>query len=569
MSQTQNSSNGRSGDRPWWQSYPPNLPRELPGEIPETLVALFEQACVEFKDLPAFDCLGHQLSYGVTYNLARNCAAWLQQQAKVSKGQRVALMCPNSLPFPVAMMGNLMCGAAQVNINPRYTSRELKHQLNDAKVELIFIAESALQTLLQVIEETPVRRVIVIGETDLQGNNTGISNPLPVSQGTEFYAFSEILSQGGELSFNDVEINGDDCAFLQYTGGTTGLAKGARLSHRNITSSIECKLLVTQDVLQKGEETALTVLPLYHIFGLQVNCFTFLRLGGLIRLVGNASNPDLLIDELTRTPPVTFITGVNSLFNAIMDSPRAKEVDFSHIKISLGGGTSIMPVVSQRWKELTGKNIKEGYGMSETAGGATMMPLHIDEFNGSVGLPYPSIDISLRDDQGQPVPVGSPGEICVKGPNVMSGYIGGEDLNEDAFTNDGYFLTGDIGIFDDDGFLRIVDRKKDVVLVSGFNVYPIEVDNVVAEVPGVKECACIGVPDDKSGERIMAFIVAQAGATIDGVTVNDHCKEHLTAYKRPREIRFVESLPRSAVGKILRKELRETYIRPNESGQVA
>jgi long-chain acyl-CoA synthetase len=438
-------------------------------------------------------------------------------------------------------------------VNPLYTPRELEHQLNDAGVEIIVIFSGVSATLAEIIGNTRVEQVISVG----LGDGTGAALPSPPVDArlTNVVAFSGALAQGADLAFTPVGLSGDDLLFLQYTGGTTGLSKGAALSHRNLVANTEQFKAFMADALHPGEEVVVTALPLYHIFALMVNFITYYSIGAENWLVPNPRDMDSFVEMLRRAHCSVF-TGVNTLFGGLLMHPKITEVDFSSLRLAIGGGAAVLPTTSARWKALTGKDILEGYGLSETSPVLTLNPMTTAGFSGTVGLPFPSTDIKLLDAEDQEAALGEPGEICAKGPQVMKGYWQKPEANAAAFTADGYFRTGDIGVFDAKGFLKIVDRKKDMIIVSGFNVYPNEVEAVAAACTGVAECACVGKPDEKTGEAVRLFVAKATGAALCEEDVITHCRRQLAAYKVPREVRFLDSLPKSNVGKILRKDLR-------------
>jgi long-chain acyl-CoA synthetase len=438
-------------------------------------------------------------------------------------------------------------------VNPLYAPRELEHQLNDAGAEFIVIFTGVSATLAEVIGKTPVRHVISVGLGD--GAGVALASPPVDGRLTDAVTFTDALAQGAGLGFTPVAMSGDDLLFLQYTGGTTGLSKGAALSHRNLVANSEQFKAFVPDALRPGQEVVVTALPLYHIFALMVNFISYYSIGAENWLVPNPRDMDGFI-EVLRTARCTVFTGVNTLFGGLVMQPRIGEVDFSTLRVAIGGGAAVLPTTSAKWKALTGRDILEGYGLSETSPILTLNPMTRAGFSATVGLPLPSTDIKLLDAADREAAIGEAGEICAKGPQVMQGYWQKPDANAAAFTADGYFRTGDIGVFDEDGFLKIVDRKKDMIIVSGFNVYPNEVEAVVAACSGVAECACVGKPDEKTGETVRLFVAKAPGATLTEDDVVAHCRRELTAYKVPKEVRFLDALPKSNVGKILRKDLR-------------
>ena len=537
----------------WLAAYGARIPAEINPHAHRSVLHMLEGAMQRFADRPAFRCFGRTLTYADTDRLSREVAAYLQGRLGVKKGDRIAVMLPNIPAFAFAMLGVVRAGAVQVNVNPLYTPRELEHQLNDAGVEIIIIFSGVSPTLAEIIGKTAVKQVISVGLGD--GTGATLASPPVDARLANVVAFSDALIQGADLALTPVALCADDLLFLQYTGGTTGVSKGAALSHGNLVANTEqCKAFIP-DALRPGQEVVVTALPLYHIFALMVNFITFFSIGAENWLVPNPRDIESFCDTLKKSR-LTVFTGVNTLFGAMAMHPSIKEVDFTSLRVTIGGGATVLPTTSQKWKALTGKHILEGYGLSETSPILTLNPMTATSFSGTVGLPFPSTDIKLLDVDDMEVPLGQPGEICAKGPQVMKGYWQKPEANAAAFTADGYFRTGDIGVFDDNGFLKIVDRKKDMIIVSGFNVYPNEVEAVAAACTGVAECACVGKPDEKTGEAVRLFVTKAPGATLTEDDVIAHCRRELTAYKVPKEVRFLDALPKSNVGKILRKDLR-------------
>ena len=537
----------------WLAAYGARIPAEINPHAHRSVLHMLEGAMQRFADRPAFRCFGRTLTYADTDRLSRDFAAYLQGRLGVKKGDRIAVMLPNIPAFAFAMLGVVRAGAVQVNVNPLYTPRELEHQLNDAGVEIIIIFSGVSPTLAEIIGKTAVKQVISVGLGD--GTGATLASPPVDARLANVVAFSDALIQGADLALTPVALCADDLLFLQYTGGTTGVSKGAALSHGNLVANTEqCKAFIP-DALRPGQEVVVTALPLYHIFALMVNFITFFSIGAENWLVPNPRDIESFCDTLKKSR-LTVFTGVNTLFGAMAMHPSIKEVDFTSLRVTIGGGATVLPTTSQKWKALTGKHILEGYGLSETSPILTLNPMTATSFSGTVGLPFPSTDIKLLDVDDMEVPLGQPGEICAKGPQVMKGYWQKPEANAAAFTADGYFRTGDIGVFDDKGFLKIVDRKKDMIIVSGFNVYPNEVEAVAAACTGVAECACVGKPDEKTGEAVRLFVTKAPGATLTEDDVIAHCRRELTAYKVPKEVRFLDALPKSNVGKILRKDLR-------------
>jgi len=540
-------------DRPWLKHYPQESSEHAVIDAYPDVVAMMLSACGKFAERKAFVNFGASLSYRDVDRLSRNFAAFLQAGLGLKKGDRVAVMLPNILAFPVAMLGILRAGLVQVNVNPLYTSRELKHQLNDADAETLLIFSGATAALVEIVDDTPVKNLLVAGLGDL-GNEALPSPPADPRLGNTI-AFIDSLRQGESLDFVAPELGASDLVFLQYTGGTTGLSKGAMLSQRNLIANVMQYEAFAGNLLARDDEVVMTALPLYHIFALMVNLLTYFRLGATNVLITNPRDLPALVKEWSNWR-VTTITAVNTLFNGLLHTPGFAELDFSGLDMSLGGGMAVQEAVSKRWKEVTGRHICQGYGLSETSPVLTLNPVRLDRFTGSIGLPFPDTDIVMRDEQGKDLPLGEVGELCCRGPQVMPGYWRNPDATADVMTDDGFFCTGDVARMDEQGYIYIVDRKKDMILVSGFNVYPNEIEAEVAAMPGVLECACIGVPDAKTGEAVRLFVVKDdAAITVEGVL--DFCRTVMTAYKVPREVIFIDEVPKSAVGKLLRRELRE------------
>jgi long-chain acyl-CoA synthetase len=539
--------------RHWLATYGGKIPCEINPDAHGSVLEMLEHAMQRFAQRPAFRCFGQTLTYADTDRLSRQFAAYLQGKLGVRKGDRIAVMLPNVVAFPLAMLGIVRAGGVQVNVNPLYTPRELEHQLNDAGVETIVVFNAVSATLAEIIGRTAVKQVISVGP----GDGTGASLPTPPVDArlTNVVPFSDALAQGAQLAFSPVALCGDDLLFLQYTGGTTGLSKGAALSHRNLVANTEQFKAFMADAMRPGEDVVVTALPLYHIFALMVNFISYFSIGAENWLVANARDLDSFV-EILRQARCTALTGVNTLYGALVMHPKIADVDFSRLRVAIGGGAAVLPTTSAKWKALTGRDILEGYGLSETSPILTLNPATSGGFSATVGLPFPSTDIKLLDANDGEAAVGEPGEVCAKGPQVMQGYWQNPQANAGAFTADGYFRTGDIGVFDAKGFLKIVDRKKDMIIVSGFNVFPNEVEAIAAGCAGVAECACVGRPDEKTGEAVRLFVAKAAGATLTEADVIAHCRRELAAYKVPKEVRFLDALPKSNVGKILRKDLR-------------
>ncbi|WP_298597946.1 long-chain-fatty-acid--CoA ligase FadD [Zoogloea sp.] len=550
----------------WLKSYPPGVPAEVDvGEF-SSLADLFDKGVRKFADRTAYINMGKTISYRELEVLSRQFAGYLQGELKLAAGARVALMMPNCLQYPIAMFGVLRAGYTVVNVNPLYTARELEHQLRDAGCEAIVIVENFAHTLQEVASQvTSLRHVVVTGLGDMLGFPKSllvnfvvrhVKKMVPPWDLPQAVAFREALSQGSAHPLKPVRITHDDLAYLQYTGGTTGVAKGAMLTHGNIVANLQQAHAWISPYVKEGEELIVTALPLYHIFSLTANCLTFFKIGASNLLITNPRDIPGFVAEMGKYP-FTVITGVNTLFNALLHNPDFEKLDFSTLKVALGGGMAVQQAVAERWKKITGKTLAEAYGLTETSPAVCINPLDLPEFNHSIGLPISSTDVSLRDDEGYEVPLGMPGELCVKGPQVMKGYYQRPEDTSRAFTHDGFLRTGDVAIIDEAGFVRIVDRKKDMILVSGFNVYPNEVEDVVASHPGVLEVAALGVPDEHSGEAVKIFVVRK-DPKLTAEALIAHCREGLTGYKVPRFVEFRDELPKSNVGKILRRVLRDS-----------
>ncbi len=554
-------------ERIWLEHYPQGVPADIDIDEYASVREVFEEACRKFATRPAFSCMGRTITFADLDALSSTFGAWLQSVG-CAKGTRVALMMPNILQYPVCLFGTLRAGCTVVNVNPLYTARELEHQLVDSGAEIIVVVENFARTLQEVVARTRIRQTVVtsIGAmlavkgkvVDLVLRH--VKKMVPDYSLPGAIRFVDAIKQGRKVSLSRVPITHDDLAFLQYTGGTTGVAKGAMLLHRNIVANmLQARAWVRPILTDDRREVILTPLPLYHIFSLTANCLVFMSVGGENVLITNPRDIPHFVKEMHRLR-FTAMTGVNTLFNALLNNPKFAQLDFRSFHLTLGGGMAVQEAVARRWKDVTGATLVEAYGLTETSPAATMNPLDATEYTGTIGLPIPSTWIVLRDDAGRDVPLGEPGEICIKGPQVMAGYWQRPQDTADVMTPDGFFMTGDIGTMDARGYIRIVDRKKDMILVSGFNVYPNEIEGVVAMHPGVLECAAVGVPDPKSGEAVKLFVVRK-DPTLTAASVIAHCREHLTAYKCPRDVEFRGELPKSNVGKILRRELRDEVKR--------
>ncbi len=541
--------------RPWLATYREcGIPAEINPDGHRSVVDMLQQAMKKHADRPAFRSFGQTLTYADVDRQSRDFAAYLQKKLGVKKGDRIAVMMPNLLAFPIAFLGIVRTGAAQVNVNPLYTPRELEHQLRDAGVKVMVVFAGSSATVAEVIASTPLETVITVGPGD--GSAAKLLSPPVDPRLSGAVAFADALVEGTKLGFEPVDLIGENLLFLQYTGGTTGLSKGASLSHRNLVANTEQFKAAMSSAPPSGQDVIVTAIPLYHIFALMVNFITYFSVGADNWLIANPRDMDGFIQTLNQAKPTVFM-GVNTLYAGLVAHPKIREVDFSNLRLSGGGGAAVIAAVSAKWKEITGQIIREGYGLSETSPVLSFNPMYLTEFSGTTGLPLPSTDIKLLDDEDREVGIGDAGEICARGPQVMTGYWEKPEANAAAFTSDGYFRTGDVGVFDEKGFLKIVDRKKDMIIVSGFNVYPNEVEAVATACPGVMECACIGVPDEKTGEAVKLFVVKAPNAALTQEDLLAHCRKEMTAYKTPRIVQFIDALPKSNVGKILRRELRD------------
>jgi len=540
------------GERIWQKSYTEGIPYEIDTSDCNSINELFREAVESFGEKVAYSSFGSELTYQQIDRLSRDFAAYLQNDLGIKKGDRVAMMAPNTLVFAVGMFGVIRAGAVQVNVNPLYSPRELEHQLKDADADTIIIFSGSTATLAEVIDQTPVKNVIVFGLDDLV--NKGLPSPPADGRLSNTIAFTDALALGADLGLDEPAIDQDDLLFLQYTGGTTGLSKGAMLTHGNLLANIAQFEAVDPGLIEKGKEVVITAIPMYHIFALMVNALSFFKLGGKNVLVANPREMESFVKTWAASSPTIF-TGVNTLYVGLLHTPGFSDIDFSNLKISMGGGAPVQQAVSQKWKDLTGRYIKEGYGLSETSPILTVNQLAETEHRPGIGLPMPSTDISLRDDDGNEVPQGESGELCAKGPQIMTGYWRQPEATVEVTTADGYFKTGDIAVMDEEGYFRIVDRKKDMILVSGFNVFPNEIEEEVAAMPGILESACVGVPSEASGEAVKLFAVKSDDSVTED-EVRNFCRERLAGYKVPKQVVFIEELPKSAVGKILRRELK-------------
>jgi long-chain acyl-CoA synthetase len=547
----------------WLKSYPKGIPAEIDVNEYASVREIFEESVGKYGTRPAFTCMGKSITFTTLDHLSAAFGAWLQGIG-CKKGTRVALMMPNILQYPVCLFGALRAGCTVVNVNPLYTPRELEHQLKDSGAEVLVCVENFGNTVAEVVGRTQVRQTIVTSIGELLGFKGIIvdyvvrhrKKLVPKFSLPGSIRLSDALAEGRKRALERVDIGHDDIAFLQYTGGTTGVAKGAMLLNRNIIANmVQARAWIHPFLDENRREVIITPLPLYHIFSLTANCLVFMSLGGENVLIPNPRDIPGFVKEMAKFK-FTTITGVNTLFNALVNNADFAKLDFSSLKITLGGGMAVQEAVATKWKEVTGTPLIEAYGLTETSPAATINPLDLPAYNGSIGLPISSTEVVLRDDAGKDVALGQPGEICIRGPQVMAGYWQHQAETDKVIDKNGWFATGDIGVMDEKGFVRIVDRKKDMILVSGFNVYPNEIEGVVAAHPGVLECAAVGVPDKKSGEAVKLYVVKKDPALTSDAVLK-YCREHLTNYKVPREVEFRAELPKSNVGKILRRELRD------------
>ena len=554
-------------DKIWLRSYPADVPAEIDYTRYRSLVHLLEEAFQNYAQRKAYICMGKSLTYAQVDAMSQRLGAWLQSRG-LEKGARVALMMPNILQYPVALAAVLRAGYTVVNVNPLYTARELAHQLNDSGAGAIIILENFATTLEQVVAKTKVRHVVIASMGDLLGGLKGgivnfvvrnVKKMVPAYQLSNAVPFKRALAEGSRMTFKPVALTHEDVAFLQYTGGTTGVSKGATLTHRNVLANVLQSEAWAQPAIKRephvDELVYVCALPLYHIFALTACCLMGTRMGATNLLIPNPRDIPGLVKELSKYK-INIFPAVNTLYNGLLNNPDFAKLDFSGLKVCNGGGMAVQRAVADKWLQVTGCPIIEGYGLSETSPVATCNPSDNHDFTGTIGLPVPSTEIAILDDNGQPLPLGQVGEIAIRGPQVMVGYWNRPEETAKVMTPDGYFKTGDVGVMDERGYVRIVDRKKDMILVSGFNVYPNEIEDVLAAHPGVLESACVGVPDANSGEAVKVFVVRKDPA-LTSAELMDYCREQLTGYKRPKYIEFRSELPKTNVGKILRRELRD------------
>jgi long-chain acyl-CoA synthetase len=551
----------------WLKSYPEGMPAEIDVRAYASLKEILEKSCERYRDLPAFSNMGTTITYGQLDAMSRSFGAYLQQAKGLSRGDRVALMMPNLLQYPVTLFGALRAGMTVVNVNPLYTPRELQHQLEDSGAKAIVVLENFARTLQQALEKTPVPHVVVTRIGDLLSFPMGLAanfavkylkRMVPAWQIEGSIGLTRALALGSR-PLVDIPLGADDVAFLQYTGGTTGVPKGAVLTHGNMVANLEQTAAWVSRNLQEGAETIVTALPLYHVFSLTANLLTFMKLGAHNVLITNPRDIPGFVKELKKVP-FTAITGVNTLFNALLNAPGIKDIkdiNAGALKLAVGGGMAVQRAVAERWQQLFGVPLVEGYGLTETSPIVCANPLDVREYSGMIGMPLPSTDVGIRDNDDKELPPGETGEICVRGPQVMKGYWNRPDETAKVFTADGWLRTGDMGFIDQRGYVKLVDRKKDMILVSGFNVYPNEIEDVAMTHPDVLEAAAVGVPDERSGERVR-LVVVRKSAQLTAAKLIEHCRKSLSAYKVPKDVVFRdEPLPKTNIGKILRRAIKE------------
>ena len=548
----------------WLKEYPSGVPHDIDANEFSSLKDIIEKSCAKFSSNKAFTNFGKSITYAELEEQSRHFAAYLQKVAGLKKGDRVALMMPNLLQYPIACLGVLRAGMVVVNVNPLYTPRELEHQLKDSGAKAILILENFASVLQEVIAKTEVKTVITtqIGDAlpGLKGKIMNfavkrIKKMIPAWNIPDTLNYKQVLADGKWQEMDEVELDHSSTAFLQYTGGTTGVSKGAELTHGNMVSNLLQASAWIGTITKEGDEAIITALPLYHIFSLTANCLVFMKLGAENILITNPRDFEGFVKTLANTR-FTAITGVNTLFNALLNTPGFKDIDFSPLRVALGGGMAVQKAVAEQWQDITGAPLIEAYGLTETSPAASMNPMNNTAFNGSIGVPISSTEFSIRNDDGEELPIGEVGEICIKGPQVMKGYWGRPDATADTFHPDGWFRSGDIGHVDEKGYFFISDRKKDMILTSGFNVYPNEIEGVAVMHPGILEAAAVGVAHPRSGEVVKLYVV-KSDPNLTEEEIITFCRENLTAYKVPKHIEFKDELPKSNVGKILRRHLRD------------
>ena len=549
----------------WFDSYPEGIPHEIDADAFQSVLHIFEESVERYADNNAFENMGVALTFRQLDAKARDFAAYLQHELGMQHGDRLAIMLPNLLQYPIAIFGAMKAGVTVINVNPLYTARELKHQLIDAHADAILIVANFACTLSQVRDEVPLKHVIVtelgdafpwLKRTLINFVVKSIKKMVPAYKLDKAIGLNEMLAQGHAMPLEKTELGPTDIAFLQYTGGTTGVSKGAVLTHRNIVANILQAEAWLSTIVNLGEEIIITALPLYHIFSLTANCMVFCKTGGTNILITNPRDMPGFVKELAKYR-FTAITGVNTLFNGLLNTPGFDQLDFSGLRLALGGGMAVQESVALEWHQVTGVPLLEAYGLTETSPAVCMNPMDLTEYNGTIGLPIPSTEISIRDEEGLELGIGEAGELCVRGPQVMRGYLDRPGETAKVLSEDGWFSTGDVAMVDEKGFCKIVDRKKDMILVSGFNVYPNEIEDVVVAHEKILEVAAVGIPSQSSGEAVKLFVVKKDQSLTEEELI-DYCRANLTGYKRPKAIEFRDDLPKTNVGKILRRELRDS-----------
>ncbi|GAB3663928.1 long-chain-fatty-acid--CoA ligase FadD [Echinicola sediminis] len=554
-------------DFPWFKFYPESVPKEVDAQAYDSVVGLFEESVKKYGDAVAYECMGKQISFTELERLSRDFSAYLQEELKLKKGDRIAIQMPNLLQYPVVMFGALRAGLVVVNTNPLYTPREMKHQFEDAEISALVILSNFAHNLEEILPSIKVKHIIITSIGDMLGGLKGgivnfvvkyIKKMVPAYDIPQAIPFKEALKSGGNKKHTQVPLNLEDLAFLQYTGGTTGVSKGAELTHGNIVANMQQISAWMKPKLKEHEELVITALPLYHIFALTVNCLAMLKIGAHNVLVTNPRDMKAFCKDL-RTHKFSVLTGVNTLFNGLLNQEAFRSLDFSSLKVAVGGGMAVQQYVAEKWEKVTGVPLAEGYGLTETSPVASCNPIDGTERIGTIGLPLPNTEVKVIDDDGNELPHGEKGELCIKGPQVMRGYW--KRPKETAEVMQGEWLkTGDIAVIDGDGFMKIVDRKKEMILVSGFNVYPNEVEDTIANHDKVLEVGVIGMPDERSTEKVVAYVVS-GDKSLTSEEVIRHCRESLTNYKVPKEVYFVDELPKSNVGKILRRLIKEEHLK--------
>jgi long-chain acyl-CoA synthetase len=558
-------------EKVWLKNYPPGVPEFIDPDEYKSLSDLFTQSIQKFRDLPAYSNLGSTISYAELDQLSRDFGAYLSNQAGLTKGDRIAIMMPNLIQYPVALFGALRAGLIVVNTNPLYTDRELEHQLNDSGAKAIVILENFAHTLADVLADTEIETIITTKIGDMAAFPKSllinfvvkhVKKMVPPFSLPSAISFKDVIAQGKDKPFSEADNSHEDVAFLQYTGGTTGVAKGAALTHKNmIANLLQAHAWASADLIE-GKETFITALPLYHIFSLTANAMFALKVGAKSVLITNPRDMPGFVKELSKEK-FSYITGVNTLFNGLLNTPGFDQLDFSHLKIVLGGGMAVQEFTANQWQEVTGHVLIEAYGLTETSPAACINPINIEKFTGNIGLPISSTEVCVRDEEGNSLSFDEPGELCIRGPQVMQGYWNRPKETANVLEDDGWLHTGDVVIINNDGYVKLVDRLKDLIIVSGFNVYPNEIENVVALHPKVLEVGAIGVVHAKSGEAVKIFVV-KSDQSLTEQELQDYCHEEMTRYKCPKYIEFVDDLPKSNVGKVLRKDLRKLNEEKNK-----